>query len=104
MKYTRKHDFLNLSNPYKATSQFERSEEYINIELKEPEKVFAYVLRPGEDIYLIYNTFPNESPEELLFPEASGYYDIFLAYEDLIDKAAKEDGCVPDKKEWINSK
>ena len=67
--------------------------------------MFAYVLRPGEDIYLIYNMFPNESPEKLLFPEASGYYDIFLAYEDLIDEAgAKEDLCIKDKKEWKNSK
>ena len=52
--------------------------------------MLAYVLRPGEDIYLIYNMFPNESPEKLLFPQATGCYDIFLAYKDLIDKAAED--------------
>ena len=66
--------------------------------------MFAYVLRPGEDIYLIYNEFPNEPPEKLLFPQATGYYDIFLAYEDLIDEAVKKNGCIPDEKVWINSK
>ena len=73
--------------------------------MKEVDRVFAYVLRPGEDTYLLYMMFPNENPDKLMFSEANGYYDIFLAYEDLIDEAgAKDDLCIKDKKEWKNSK
>ena len=68
--------------------------------MKEVDKVFAYVLRPGEDTYLLYMMFPNENPDKLMFSESNGYYDIFLAYEDLIDEAgAKDDLCIKDKKE-----
>ena len=70
--------------------QLEGSTDYINIDLKEPRKLFGYVIRPGEEIYLIHTWFPNETPKPLEFPETKGFYDVVVSYVDIFDETKKD--------------
>ena len=69
--------------------------------IKEPKKVVLYVLRPGEEIYLIHGWFPYFNPTTLQVSE--NQYDVILSYH--VNTGSMEhlkDGiCTADSKNFL---
>ena len=75
---------------FQLKGQLDGTTEYINIYLKQPRKLFGYVMRPGEEIYVIHTWFPNETPKPLEFPDEQGFYDVVVSYVDIVDERKKD--------------
>ena len=62
--------FNALSFQIRAATQF------LTLLLKNPSQLVIFVLKPGEEVYLIHNWFPTLAPTSLRLPDKTSMYDV----------------------------
>ena len=51
------------------------------VKLKKPSELVVFVLRPGEEIFLVHNWFPHMGQTTLHFPDRATLYDVLFSYQ-----------------------
>ena len=75
------------------------------VKLKKPSELVVFVLRPGEEIFLVHNWFPHMGQTTLHFPDRATLYDVVFSYQ-VVDATMNQVGdglCSKDSKYSVNA-
>ena len=85
--------------------QIKAATQFLTIMLNKPSQLVIYVLRPGEEVYLVHGWFPTLAPTTLRLPDKIAMYDLPLKIR-VIDgemENFKDGFCTEDSKSHLQT-